>query len=66
MKKSFKDDSDNLKIEFNNAINNFNEFKREYLKIKSRFIELIEFIKDVRFRRNLVDFNGIKKEKLKD
>ena len=66
MKKSFKNNSENLKIEFNNAINNFNEFKREYLKIKSRFIELIEFIKDVRFRRNLVDFNGIKKEKLKD
>ena len=65
LKKSFKDDSDNLKIEFNNAINNFNEFKREYLKIKSRFIELIEFIKDVRFRRNLVDFNGIKKREIK-
>ena len=65
LKKSFKEDSDNLKIEFNNAINNFNEFKREYLKIKSRFIELIEFIKDVRFRRNLVDFNGIKKREIK-
>ncbi len=65
LKKSFKKDSDNLKTEFNNAINNFNEFKREYLKIKSRFIELIEFIKDVRFRRNLVDFNGIKKREIK-
>ncbi len=65
LKKSFKNDSDNLKTEFNNAINNFNEFKREYLKIKSRFIELIEFIKDVRFRRNLVDFNGIKKREIK-
>jgi hypothetical protein len=36
-----------------NTIDNFEVIKGEYFNIKNKFIELSEFIKDVRFRKNL-------------
>ena len=62
LNQNFKDEINNIENKFNEFIDKFNLFNTEYLKIKSRFIELIEFIKDVRFRKNLVDFDGIKKK----
>ena len=44
---------DDYKIETNKAINSFNEFKNEYNIIRKKFLELAEFIKDIRFRKNL-------------
>ena len=64
LNQNFKDEINNIENKFNEFIDKFNLFNTEYLKIKSRFIELIEFIKDVRFRKNLVDFDGIKKKEI--
>lgn len=47
-----------------NTVDNFSSIKADYLAIQSKFIELSEFIKDVRFRRNLgveVSKNELKK-----
>ena len=44
---------DDYKIETNKAINSFNEFKNEYAVIRKKFLELAEFIKDIRFKKNL-------------
>ena len=64
LNQNFKDEINNIENKFNEFIDKFNLFNTEYLKIKSRFIELIEFIKDVRFRKNLVDFDSIKKKEI--
>ena len=40
------------------------DIRRNLIKIRSRFSDLVEFIKDVRFRRNLVDFNGVSKREV--
>ena len=37
----------------NNTINSFSDFKKEFGTIKHKFFELAEFIRDVRFRKNL-------------
>ena len=44
---------DDFKIETNKTVNSFNEFKNEYAIIRKKFLELAEFIKDIRFRKNL-------------
>ena len=44
---------DDYKMETNKTINSFNEFKNEYNIIRKKFLELAEFIKDIRFRKNL-------------
>ena len=44
---------DDYKIETNKAVNSFNEFKNEYAIIRKKFLELAEFIKDIRFKKNL-------------
>ena len=44
---------DDYKMETNKTINSFNEFKNEYNIIRKKFSELAEFIKDIRFRKNL-------------
>ena len=46
----------------NNTINSFNDYKIEFNLIKRKFLELAEFIKDVRFRKNLG--GDVKKKKL--
>ena len=37
----------------NNISKSFNEFKNEYAIIRKKFLELAEFIKDIRFKKNL-------------
>ena len=37
----------------NNITKSFNEFKNEYSVIRKKFLELAEFIKDIRFKKNL-------------
>ena len=44
---------DDFKIETKKTVNSFNEFKNEYAIIRKKFLELAEFIKDIRFRKNL-------------
>ena len=44
---------DDFKIETNKTVDSFNEFKNEYNIIRKKFLELAEFIKDIRFRKNL-------------
>ena len=42
----------------NKVIKNFNEFKNEYCIIRKKFLELADFIKDIRFKKNAgVDIN---------
>ena len=55
---------DNYRIITNTTVNNFNEFKKEFIAIKKKFVELAEFIKDVRFRKNLG--NNINKKEIKN
>ena len=44
---------DDYKIETTNVVNSFNQFKNEYSTIRKKFLELAEFIKDTRFKKNL-------------
>ena len=48
--------------------NKFNEFKNEYRIIRDKFFELAEFIKDIRFKKNIKYLYGeiIKKKEIKD
>ena len=66
LKESFEKEINDLKSQFKIVNDTFLDFKKEYKLIKIKFAELIEFIKDVRFRRNLVDFNGIQKKEIKE
>ena len=52
-----------FRIVSNNTINSFTEFKTEFILIKRKFFELAEFIKDVRFRKNLG--GDVKKKEIK-
>ena len=47
----------------NNTINSFSEFKSEFSLIKRKFFELAEFIKDIRFRKNIG--GDVKKKEIK-
>ena len=51
--KNFENEVNKFKIINNNSINKINEYKNDFLEIKKKFTELAEFIKDVRFRKNL-------------
>lgn len=57
-------------VKFQNSseeiIKSLDGYKKEFGKIKIRFSELVEFIKDVRFRRNLVNFDGISKREVRE
>ena len=44
---------DDQKNMTNNINKSFNEFKNEYAVIRKKFLELAEFIKDIRFKKNL-------------
>ena len=41
-----------------NILNRFNEFKNEYKNIREKFFELAEFIKDIRFKKNVKNIFG--------
>ena len=52
-----------FRIVSNNTVNSFNDFKSEFTIIKRKFFELAEFIRDVRFRKNLG--GDVKKKEIK-
>ncbi len=60
----FKKEVENYKIICNNNINSLNEFKKDFGLIRTKFFELAEFIKDVRFRKNLG--NNVQKKEIKN
>ena len=51
-----------------NTLNKFNEFKNEYKIIRDKFFELAEFIKDIRFKKNIRNMYGenLKKKDIKN
>ena len=49
----FNEKIQEFKIVSNNTVNSFSDFKDEFTTIKRKFLELAEFIKDVRFRKNI-------------
>ena len=51
--KDFNEKIQDFKIVSNNTVNSFNDFQDEFISIKRKFLELAEFIKDVRFRKNI-------------
>ena len=59
----FNDKIHEFRMVSNNTINSFTEFKTEFILIKRKFFELAEFIKDVRFRKNLG--GDVKKREIK-
>jgi len=61
---NFKNEVENYKIICNNNINSLNEFKKDFGLIRTKFFELAEFIKDVRFRKNLG--NNVQKKEIKN
>ena len=60
----FEEEVKNFKGNSEELTKSFDGYKKEFNKIRSRFSDLVEFIKDVRFRRNLVDFNGVSKREV--
>ena len=52
-----------FRIVSNNTVNSFHDFKTEFTLIKRKFFELAEFIKDVRFRKNIG--GDVKKKEIK-
>jgi len=61
--KKFNEKIQDLKIVSNNTIDSFSDFKLEFNTIKNKFLELVEFIRDVRFRKN--KGGDMKKRKIK-
>ena len=61
--KEFNDKIHDFRIVSNNTVNSFHEFKIEFNLIKRKFLELAEFIKDVRFRKNIG--GDVKKKEIK-
>ena len=59
----FNDKIREFKIVSNNTIDSFDEFKSEFTSIKRKFLELAEFIRDVRFRKNIG--GDVKKKEIK-
>ena len=59
----FNNKINDFRLVSNNTINSFSEFKTEFNLIKRKFFELAEFIRDVRFRKNLG--GDVKKKEIK-
>ena len=72
IKKEIFDEFDKRCVEYkkinDNILNKFNEFKNEYRIIRSKFFELADFIKDIRFRKNIKNIYGeiLKKKEIKN
>jgi len=72
IKKEIFDEFDKRNIEYkkinDNILSKFNEFKNEYRIIRSKFFELADFIKDIRFRKNIKNIYGeiLKKKNIKN
>ena len=52
------------KTDFNTTQKEFGKIKKEFNKIKGRFGDMVDFIKDVRFRKHLGTFQEIKKSEI--
>ncbi len=61
--KEFNDKIHDFRIVSSNTVNSFHDFKNEFTLIKRKFFELAEFIRDVRFRKNLG--GDVKKKEIK-
>ena len=61
--KEFNEKIHDFRIVSNNTVNSFHDFKNEFTLIKRKFLELAEFIKDVRFRKNIG--GDVKKKEIK-
>ena len=61
--KEFNSKIHDFRIVSNNTINSFHDFKTEFTLIKRKFFELAEFIRDVRFRKNIG--GDVKKKEIK-
>ena len=59
----FNDKIHEFRLISSNTINSFNDYKNEFNSIKRKFFELAEFIKDVRFRKNIG--GDVKKKEIK-
>ena len=59
----FNNKIQDFRIVSNNTINSFSEFKTEFSLIKRKFFELAEFIRDIRFRKNIG--GDVKKKEIK-
>lgn len=59
----FGEKVEEMKKSNESTVNSFSEVKGEFLRIKRKFYELAEFIKDVRFRKNLG--GDVKKREIK-
>ena len=72
IKKEIFDEFEKRSIEYkkinDNILNKFNEFKNEYRIIRNKFFELADFIKDIRFRKNIKNIYGeiLKKKEIKN
>ena len=53
------------KTDLDETLKTYNDIKNQFNKIKMRFGSLVEFIKDVRFRKNLGNFEEVKKKDIK-
>ena len=60
----FNEKIQDFKIVSNNTINSFDDFQTEFNSIKRKFLELAEFIRDVRFRKNIG--GDVKKKEIKN
>ena len=61
--KEFNSKIHDFRIVSNNTVNSFHDFKTEFTLIKRKFFELAEFIRDVRFRKNIG--GDVKKKEIK-
>ena len=61
--KEFNSKIHDFRIVSNNTVNSFHDFKAEFTLIKRKFFELAEFIRDVRFRKNIG--GDVKKKEIK-
>lgn len=62
--KRFDDTVNHIKADNTKTIDEMKIYSGEFNLIKSKFGELVEFIKDVRFRRNLVTSDNVKKREI--
>ena len=60
----FNEKIQEFRVVSNNTVNSFSVFQNEFNSIKRKFLELAEFIKDVRFRKNIG--GDVKKRDLKN
>ena len=58
MKENFNNYFQSLNSKANESVNEIYKYRKEFTKIKKYFIDIIEFLKDVRFQRNINNENN--------